>query len=133
MKQLFSVFIIFIFFYSCSNKEKKDSTVLSEKQMTDIMWDLMRADQYVQDFVIKDSTKNKKEESVKLYEEIFRLHHITREQFEKSQKFYESDPVLFRPIIDSLAKKQNIVNPQVRPTMPDTFFQHIPGKQKPKE
>src|SRR5213076_2813604 len=98
MKTLFSVFIIFFLCYSCSDKEKKDSSILSEKQMTDVMWDLMRADQWVQDFVIKDSTKNKKEESIKLYEEIFRLHHITAEQFKKSQAYYQSNPLLFRPV-----------------------------------
>ena len=133
MKQLFSVFIICFLCYCCSDKEKKDNSILSEKQVSEIMWDLMLADQYVQDFVIKDSSKNKKDESVKLYEEIFLLHHTTHEQFEKSRKYYESDPVHFRPIIDSLAKKQNPVKPNMPAIRPDTGFQHIPGKLKPIE
>jgi len=131
MKQLFSVFIICFLFNCCSDKEKKDSSILSEKKMTDVMWDLMRADQYVQDFVMKDSTKNKKEESVKLYEEIFSIHHITADQFKKSQAYYQSNPVLFRPIIDSLSKKQNIANYPTRRILPDSTFQHQPGKQMP--
>jgi hypothetical protein len=131
MKQLFGVFIICFFFYGCSDKEKKDSSILSEKQMTDVMWDLMRADQFVQDFVMKDSTKNKKEESLRLYEEIFRMHHTTAEQFKKSQAYYQSNPLLFRPIIDSLAKKQPIVAYPVRSLAPDSNFQHQPGKQPP--
>jgi len=133
MKQLFGVFIICFLCYCCSDKEKKDSSILSEKQVTEIMWDLMRADQWVQDFVMKDSSKNKKEESVKLYEEIFRLHHTTHEQFEKSRKYYESDPVHFRPIIDSLAKKHNPIKPVIPTIRPDSGFQHIPGKLNLKE
>ena len=132
MKILFSVLLICFLSHGCSDKEKKDRFVLSEKQMTEVMWDLMRADEYIQDFVIKDSTKNKKEESSKLYEEIFRLHHTTADQFKKSQAWYESDPARFRPIIDSLVRKQNIVNPQMRPPT-DTGFEHIKGKPLPKE
>ena len=131
MKQLSRVFIICFLFNCCSDKEKKDSSILPEKKMTEVMWDLMRADQYVQDFVMKDSTKNKKEESVKLYEAIFRIHHITADQFKKSQAYYESNPVLFRPIIDSLSKKQNITSYPTRRILPDSNFQHRPGKQMP--
>ena len=93
----------------------------------------MRADQYVQDFVLKDSSKNKKEESIKLYEKIFHIHHTTHEQFEKSQSYYQSNPLLYRPIMDSLVKKQNSIKPVIPTTRPDTGFQHMPGKRLRKE
>lgn len=131
MKQLFSVFIICLFFICCSDKEKKDSSILPGKKMTEVMWDLMRADQFVQDFVMKDSAKNKKEESVKLYEEIFRIHHVTADQFKKSHAYYQANPILFRPIIDSLSKKQNAADYMPKRILPDTVFQHQPGKQMP--
>ena len=131
MKKLFSIFIICLVFNCCSNKEKKDGSILSEAKMTEVMWDLMRADQFVNDFVMKDSTKNKKEESIRLYEEIFSIHHITADQFKKSQAYYQSNPLLFRPIIDSLAKKQNAAGYSPRPILPDTGFQHRPGKRPP--
>lgn len=100
--------------------------------MTEIMWDLIRADQFVQDFVMKDSTKNRKDESVKLYEEVFALHHTTSEQFKKSQAYYQSNPLLYRPIMDSLARKQAIINQPVRPIAADTIPKKL-LKQLPKE
>src|SRR5436853_5229164 len=123
MKVLCCVLIISLYFCSCTNKEKRNSDILPGKQMTDVMWDLVRADQFINDFVMKDSAKNRKEESIKLYEEIFRLHHITAEQFKKSQAYYESNPLLYRPIIDSLTKKQIASSPAIRPIAPDSIFQ----------
>lgn len=66
------------------------------------MWDLMRADAYVLDFVMKDSSRNQKQESANLYERIFSLHATTKEAFQKSLAFYESRPDLLKPIADSL-------------------------------
>jgi hypothetical protein len=123
MKKLPGVLIICTFFCCCTNQDKKDSSIIPEKQMTDVMWDLVRVDQFVQDLVAKDSTKNKSEESKRMYDQVFRLHHITAEQFKKSQNWYESSPVRFRPIIDSLAKKQVVEKPQLKPIGADTSFE----------
>ncbi len=70
--------------------------------MRKIMWDLMRADAYVSDFIMKDSTKNQKAESAILYEKIFDIHSTTRETFKKSLVFYQNRPDLFKAISDSL-------------------------------
>ncbi len=71
------------------------------------MWDMIRADQYVSDLLSKDSSRNKKNESIKLYDEIFHIHKVTPGQFKKSLDYYSSQPDLFQPIIDSLAKRKN--------------------------
>jgi len=75
------------------------------------MWDMIRADQYVSDFLLKDSTRKKMNESLKLYKEIFSIHKISEKQFKESLDYYSSRPDLFRPIIDSLAKRKNISSP----------------------
>jgi len=124
MKQLPAILILCIFLCGCSNKDKKDSAVLSEKQMTDVMWDLMRVDQYVQDIVLKDTSKKMNEERERRYEEVFRFHHITIEQFKKSKDWYQANPVRFQPIIDSIVKKQVVEKPQFTPIGADTF-QHV--------
>ena len=77
----------------------------------------MRADQYVAAFLLKDSTYHKKDESIRLYEEIFHIHKITREKFKASFDYYSSRPDLFRPIIDSLAQRK-IEPPHPRSTRP---------------
>jgi hypothetical protein len=102
-------------FFSCSDREQKKD-VLPENEMREVMWDMMRADQYVGSF-LKDSTHNKKDQSIALYEEIFHIHKITREQFKTSYDYYSSRPDLFRPILDSLAKRR-IESPHLRPGHP---------------
>lgn len=111
MKVYWRIFLVSILFLSCSKKDKRPD-VLSEKKMREVMWDMIRADQYVADFVLKDSTLKKKEESIRLYEQVFRIHKISRTQFKKSLDYYSSRPDLFRPIIDSLAQRRNeIITP----------------------
>jgi len=97
-----------VLFFSCSEK-KRDKDILPENKMREVMWDMIRADQYVSDFLVRGPGHNKKDESIKLYEEIFHIHKITREQFKKSLDYYSSQPDLFRPLIDSLAKRKNDV------------------------
>jgi len=106
MKNFLGIVLLMVLAFSCVNGEKK-ADILSESKMKELMWDMIRADQYVSDHLARDSTRNKKVESVKLYEEIFHLHKVTRDQFKRSLAYYTSQPDLFRPIIDSLAKRKS--------------------------
>ena len=99
----FFLFIILIISnFACIRDNKIPKDVIPQNQMRKIMWDLMRADAYVTDFVMKDSTRDKKAESAKLYEKIFEINSTTRETFKKSLSFYQSRPDLFKVISDSL-------------------------------
>ena len=99
----FFLFIIpFILSFGCIRDNKVPRDIIPQNQMRNIMWDLMRADAYVTDFVMKDSACDKKAESAKLYEKIFDIHATTRETFKKSLTFYQSRPDLFKVISDSL-------------------------------
>jgi hypothetical protein len=73
------------------------------------MWDLMRADAYVSDFIMKDSTRDKKAESAILYEKVFAIHSTTQDAFKKSMTFYESRPDLLKVITDSLRSDEKKV------------------------
>lgn len=95
-------FFILIFLGSCIQDEKIPEGIIPQNQMRKLMWDMMRADAYVADFILKDSTKNKVRESAILYEQIFKLHNVTHEKFKKSISFYESRPDLLKTITDSL-------------------------------
>ena len=99
----FFLFIILIILnFGCIRDNKIPKDVIPQNQMRKIMWDLMRADAYVTDFIMKDSTCDKKAESAKLYEKIFDIHATTQEAFKKSLAFYQSRPDLFKVISDSL-------------------------------
>lgn len=65
------------------------------------MWDMLKADEWYVRAAIKDSTLKKKKENIRLYEQVFSLHGITKEQFYNSFKYYEAHPVAFKVLIDS--------------------------------
>ena len=100
--RFFLFIILTVLAIGCIQDKKIPNDVLKQNEMRRIMWDLMRADAYVADFIMKDSTKDQKQESVVLYEKIFVIHSTTKEVFQKSLTFYQSRPDLFKAISDSL-------------------------------
>lgn len=117
----FLCFLLPVLLIACGKKEQK-ADVLSPNKMRDVMWDMIRADQYVSDLLFKDSTLKKKNESIKLYEEVFHIHKTTRDEFKKSLDYYSSRPDLFRPIIDSLAKRKNDIAPTNNHALRDSLI-----------
>src|SRR6188474_2211864 len=100
--RIFLFFILAIFFSACVRNNKIPKGIISQNEMRKLMWDLMRADAYISDFVMKDSTRNQKAESAKLYEQVFTIHSTTEDVFKKSLAFYQSRPDLLKVITDSL-------------------------------
>ena len=96
----------FFLFFSCSNRDKVPADVLSPKKMQSVLWDMLRADQFVATYVVRDTALDKKKESIKLYEQVFRVHHISKEKFKKSVDFYQKRPDLLKVILDSIFNKQ---------------------------
>lgn len=128
--RIFSGILLFITLILSCTKNNGRQDVLPENKMTAVMWDMIRADQYVSDFLLKDSTRNKKSESIRLYDEIFHIHKITQQQFKKSLDYYSSRPDLFRPIIDSLAKRKNESSPfqPAHPIKKDSLIRSLQHK-----
>ena len=96
--------ILFLFFSACIGKNNPPSDIIQKDSMKSIMWDMIQADQYAKQFLAKDSAKiNVKEETIKLYEQVFQIHHITKNEFEKSYQYYLAHQDLYKLIFDSLA------------------------------
>jgi hypothetical protein len=101
-------FLCVVLLAGCSEKDNIPSGVLGKEEMGNLIWDMMQADQYASTYLIKDSSKvNVKMETLKLYEEVFRLHKVTREDFRKSFQFYQDHPDITRTILDSLTSRGN--------------------------
>ena len=109
------IILYFLFFIAgCKSKNKIPDDVLAPKKMQNILWDLMRADQFLADYVLnQDSSIKKATESQKYYEQIFNLHNVSKEKFQHSFIFYKSHPVLLKAIMDSIStpSKDTIVKP----------------------
>jgi Domain of unknown function (DUF4296) len=112
----------------CRNNNSVPAGIIPQKKMQAILWDLMRADQFLGDFVLnKDSSLKKNTESLKLYQKIFSIHHISIERFRESFSFYKTHPSLFKSMMDSLSRPVSAApTKMVVPVTPEDSIQTKP-------
>lgn len=117
---------------SCTDKDKIPAGVLPKDKMQKVLWDVIQAERYRETF-IKDSSKDLKAETFKLYAQVFEIHKVTKEEFAKSYKFYMSRPDIARDMFDSLATQANRRREEMyKPKPLDTANVHLDSsKVKP--
>jgi hypothetical protein len=99
-----SCVICFLFFAACISKNSPPRGIIQKDTMRNIMWDMIQADQYSKIFLTKDSCAiNVKDETIKLYQQVFQIHHTTKEEFDKSYQYYLAHQDLNKLIFDSLS------------------------------
>jgi Domain of unknown function (DUF4296) len=120
-----------VFLFSCGDKNGIPPGIIKPAKMQLVLFDILRADAFVFDFVKKDSTKNVETESVKLQQQIFAVHKISRKAFYKSYDFYKAHPGLMQSLLDSMinratrdkymnTKSGNVGSTPVLPAQADT-------------
>lgn len=104
MKRIAGVCIFFclagMMMTACSSSQGKD--ILPVDSMKVVMWDMLKADEWYMHLSQQDTTLKKKREDIRLYEQVFLIHGITREQYYKSYRYYETHPVKFKQLLDSV-------------------------------
>ncbi len=114
MKAAIRIIYILLLVAACKNSKSVSPDILPQSKMKEVLWDIARADLLVANYMVKkDSTINTKEESIKLYQQIFRIHHITKEEFEKSFSYYKSHPLLYRSLLDSVSAHSTVGSSQL--------------------
>ncbi len=81
-----SCFLCLLAFLSCKHNKKNE--ILPAEIMQQVLWDYIKADAYVTNYVTKDSSQNPQLINANLQQQIFKKYHITKEQFEKSYAYY---------------------------------------------
>jgi len=100
------IFIIgFFFIVGCNDKTGTPSGVLGKEKMQSVMWDIIRAEVFTEQFMKKDSSKNIAMENLKLQNAIFSIHKVTRSQYFRSYDYYISHTDLIRLVLDSMSAK----------------------------
>src|SRR5690349_3699721 len=90
----------------CSDPEKVPKDILPRKKMEKVLWDMMLADRYASQFLVRDSLKiNVKEETFRLYDQVFQVNQINKDEFIKSYKYYLNRPDLTKVMFDSLSAR----------------------------
>lgn len=97
---------IVCFSISCTDKDKIPKGVMGKEKMEKVLWDMIQAERFRETF-IRDSSKDLKAETFKLYAQVFEIHKVSKDEFIKSYKFYMSRPDIARDMFDSLATRAN--------------------------
>jgi hypothetical protein len=93
---------------SCSDKNSVPAGVMPHGKMEAVMWDVIQSEQYSAAYLAKDSAHlNLKMENLRLYDEVFRLHQVSREEFRRSYQYYMGRADLAQVLFDSLLAKGN--------------------------
>lgn len=113
----FLFFSCAIFFIACSNKEPVPKDVIKQKSMQRIVWDILQADEVAFQNKLKDTTIILKTESFKLYDQVFAIHKISRDQFYKSYTYYQRHPDLYKSLMEGVKsiagkEREKIITPQ---------------------
>lgn len=96
------LFLCLTVFISCGNKNKIPEGVLTPDKMQAVLWDVIKADAFTGEIVRKDSAKKTADVNLKLQQEIFSIHKITRDDFYKSYDYYKENPGKLKVIMDSM-------------------------------
>jgi hypothetical protein len=106
MKKIIA-YLLLLTFYSCANNDLPRG-VLPEAKMREVLWDVMRADEWVLYEANIDTTMYKQARSHERYQQVLQLHKVSEEQFKKSFQYYQSNPEQLKPLLDSLQKRNTI-------------------------
>lgn len=112
MRKLF-YFLIVLFQLACGG-EKIPKHVISINDMSKIMWDMIKMDEYYLRITAKDTLNLKIKENIRLYEQVFNSYGIERKNFYDSYHYYEAHPNQFKILIDSIdaiaGRERNLIN-----------------------
>lgn len=104
----FAACMLIMIIAACTDHNKVPNNIIQRPKMEKVLWDMMQADRYVSSFIMtqmRDSPSVKQEKAAVLYEQVFRLNHISRDQFLKSYKFYLGRPDISKIMFDSIAAR----------------------------
>jgi len=100
--------LIILVITGCTNNKKIPPEIIQQPRMEKILWDMMQADRYVASFIMPDKVMDsaiKKEKAAVMYEQVFRLNNISRDEFLKSYKFYLGRPDITKTMFDSISAR----------------------------
>jgi Domain of unknown function (DUF4296) len=125
---------LLLFLFGCSGKDNLPSGVIPRDKMEKVIWDMIQADQYHREYVIRDSLKKDvRKARYELYEEVFKMHNITKSTFDKSFEYYSTHPKVMREMFDSLSVKGNRRLQDFYKPAIDPADSTVPRKLKPRD
>jgi Domain of unknown function (DUF4296) len=98
--------LLLLVIMGCASNDGVPGNIIPKDRMENILWDMIQADQFSNQYLIKDSSRiNVKKETVKLYAEVLKIHNISKEEFKNSFQFYLGRPDLEKKMLDTLSER----------------------------
>ena len=92
---------------ACRNTTASGREILPQDTMRAVLWEMFEVDAYNDTRAATDSNFRHDSAFASLYTDIFKVHHLTREQFQDSYDYYLAHPEILRSMIDTLADRTN--------------------------
>ena len=102
MRILFSLMLPLIV-SACINKNDVPQNIIKPQKMQKVMMDMLLADAVNSEMSSRDTNFKLTAQNKYRFEQIFKNHKISKDQFYKSYNYYLSHPDIFKPITDSIA------------------------------
>ena len=114
MRKYIQFSLICFLIFSCK-QDKKQIKLIEFYKMKLVVWQLMKADEFYIRSSVGDSTVKTNKKNVQYYQQIFNLNNIDRTDFYKNIEYYESHPIEFKVLMDSVnelsKREKNIIKP----------------------
>lgn len=107
--RLFAVVAFSVCSLSCHQQK-----AIPPQKMKLILWDMVNADEFAKIKLQQNALVFSKKENLSLYNKVFSLHQVSKDEFYESFSYYQSHPVEMKTLLDSLAaygiKKRDSLN-----------------------
>ena len=111
---LFGMFLL----VSCNNNDKVPSGILKPEKMEVVLWDIIKADAFTKEYIKIDTAKNDIAENLKLQQQIFSIHKVTKVDFYKSYDYYKANTKQFKAILDSMIAHAPVIETKKNKKIP---------------
>ncbi|MCO6496698.1 MAG: DUF4296 domain-containing protein [Chitinophagaceae bacterium] len=120
------VFICLVAILGSCKGDNAPKDILGKEEMKSVLWDVLQAQAWAQEKARQDSSVTLASATRLLTEEVFKVHKISGEIFEKSYDWYRKHPELLGPMLDSLYS-QNSELPVAPSILDNTMEQQQDG------
>jgi hypothetical protein len=124
MRNSLLLFFVLLLIASCSRKKEMPKDILPREKMQEVLWSMISAGEFLNAYILNNDSVQKIAEISKTYGQVFQVHHITKEEFDRSWLYYRGHPEIMKVMLDSLSKKR-VINTGQAP-----FFQKDSANKK---
>jgi hypothetical protein len=100
-------FLLIVFILTACSSSPVPKGILPPTQMQEVVFDLIKADEFINNFAVKDTNINIRTKRISLYEQVFNIHKTNKQDFYKSYRYYQQHPDKNKILFDTLHSVAN--------------------------